>query len=92
MIAWFPLFENDMIYHSTDYLVEIMTEWYGNYRFSRKDDEKLFNSDMVLYFLDNYLQGKELPDNLIDRNVRIDYGKLRHLIIIKDQANTFRNL
>ena len=70
-----------MIPHPTEYLMEILTDWYGNYRFSKKDDVKLFNSDMVLYFFDNYLTGKELPDDLIDRNVRIDYGKLRHLII-----------
>ncbi|MCP5104942.1 MAG: AAA family ATPase, partial [bacterium] len=71
-----------MVNHSTDYLLGIMSQWYGNYRFSRKDDVKMFNSDMVLYFLDNYMTGKELPDDLIDRNVRIDYGKLRHLIIV----------
>ncbi|MCX6582340.1 MAG: AAA family ATPase [Candidatus Aminicenantes bacterium] len=74
-----------MIYHPTEYLLEIMTEWYGNYLFSEDDDEKLFNPDMVLYFLDNYMPQKELPKNLIDRNVRIDYGKLRYLILI-DQA------
>ena len=28
------------------------------------------------------MSGKELPDELIDMNVRIDYGKLRHLIIL----------
>jgi hypothetical protein len=71
-----------LITHPSDYLMEIMTQWYGNYRFSKKDDVRLFNSDMVLYFLDHYMKGKELPDDLIDRNVRIDYGKLRHLIIV----------
>jgi hypothetical protein len=70
------------IEHPTAHLVEIMTQWYGNYLFSRKDDVRLFNSDMVLYFIDNYMSGKELPDDMIDRNVRIDYGKLRHLIIV----------
>jgi hypothetical protein len=64
-----------------------MTQWYGNYLFSKKDDEKLFNSDMVLYFLDHYLPEKELPDHLIDRNVRIDYKKLRHLIIVEKGKN-----
>jgi hypothetical protein len=32
--------------------------------------------------MDNYLNRQKLPDNLIDRNVRIDYGKLWHLIIV----------
>ncbi len=73
-----------LIHHQTGTLdlLEIMTQWYGNYLFSKKDDVRLFNSDMVLYFLDNYMSEKELPDDLIDRNVRIDYGKLRHLIIV----------
>jgi len=73
---------NGLIQHPNDYLLEIMTQWYGNYLFSRKDDVRMFNSDMVLYFIDNYMPGKELPDDMIDGNVKIDYVKLRHLIII----------
>jgi len=73
---------NGRIAHSTGHLLEIMTEWYGNYLFSEDDDERLFNSDMILYFFDKYLTRKKLPDDLIDRNVRIDYGKLRHLITV----------
>lgn len=74
-----------MIFHPTEHLLEIMTEWYGNYIFSEDDNEKLFNPDMVLYFLDNYMPYNELPKNLIDKNVRIDYDKLKYLILI-DQA------
>jgi hypothetical protein len=75
-----------LIKHPTDYLLAVMTQWYGNYLFSKKDDVRLFNSDMVLYFLDNYMSGQELPEDLIDSNVRIDYVKLRHLIIlVRDQ-------
>jgi hypothetical protein len=62
-------------------LLEIMAQWYGNYRFSKKDQDKKFNADMVLYFFDQFISENELPENLIDRNVRIDYAKLRHLII-----------
>jgi hypothetical protein len=71
-----------LIKHPTDYLLALMTQWYGNYLFSEEDDVRLFNSDMVLYFIDNYLTRKKLPDDLIDMNVRTDYGKLRHLIIV----------
>ena len=71
-----------LIEDSTGDLLEIMGQWYDNYLFSEEDDVKLFNSDMVLYFINNYLSRKKLPDNLIDRNVRVDYGKLRHLVII----------
>ena len=43
------------IKHSTLYLMKIMTSWYGNYLFSEVDDERLYNSDMVLHFIDEYL-------------------------------------
>jgi hypothetical protein len=77
----------ELIKHPTGYLLDIMTQWYGNYQFCKNDDVKLFNSDMVLYFIDNYFTAKELPDDLIDNNVRIDYGKLRHLIVV-DRGKT----
>ena len=71
-----------LIEHPIDDLLDIMTQWYGNYLFSEDDDVKLFNSDMVLYFIDNYLTRKKLPKDLIDRNLRIDYRKLRHLVLV----------
>jgi hypothetical protein len=77
---------------NTDDLMTIIKEWYGNYLFSEDDDVRLLNSDMVLYFMDNYLNRKKLPKDLIDSNVKIDYGKLRHLIIVdkgKTKAPTF---
>ena len=77
----------ELVKHPTGYLLEIMTEWYGNYLFSEDDDVRLFNSDMILHFMDHYLAGEKLPKDLIDRNVRIDYGKLRYLVIVdRDKA------
>ncbi|MDQ1354282.1 MAG: hypothetical protein QG657_4591 [Acidobacteriota bacterium] len=73
---------NGVITQPTEFIMELMTEWYGNYRFSRKDNIDLYNPDMVLYFVNKCILGNEIPDDLIDRNVRIDYGKLRHLIIL----------
>jgi hypothetical protein len=70
------------IHHPTRHLLDIMTQWYGNYLFSEDDNTKMYNTDMVLYFIDNYMTRKDLPEDLIDRNVRVDYGKLRHLIIV----------
>jgi hypothetical protein len=86
MIEYYRL--NGLIQHPTDYLMNIITQWYGNYRFSKKDNVTIFNSDMILYFLDNYMPRSELPDDLIDMNVRIDYGKLRHLIMVDRDKTT----
>ena len=69
--------------HTTDELLEIMKPWYDNYCFAVKclADPPMYNSDMVLYFVDNYVRGKgELPGNMLDANIRSDYNKLRMLI------------
>jgi len=60
---------------------------YDNYAFSEKTDEKLYNSDMVLYFMNKYMMNGKIPNNLLDENVRIDYGKLRFLLTEKNKLN-----
>jgi hypothetical protein len=69
------------VHHQTDELMAILEEWYDHYLFCEEDDIRLFNADMVLYFFDHYLTRQKLPADLVDRNVRIDYGKLRYLIL-----------
>jgi hypothetical protein len=56
--------------------------WGGHYRFSPDTKSEVFNPAQVLYFLDDYFLNSRIPTDLIDRNVRIDYHKLRHLIIV----------
>ncbi|MCP5049234.1 MAG: AAA family ATPase, partial [bacterium] len=83
--------ENGKLEDSTPYLMGIMNSWYNNYCFSKWADTRLFNSDMVLYFIDKCIRTRHLPDNLIDRNVRIDYGKLRHLIMVDSEKGRLPN-
>jgi hypothetical protein len=82
---------NGVINHPTEYIMEIMTEWYGNYRFSWKDDVHMYNPDMILYFINKYFMGHGIPDELIDTNVRFDYGKLRHFIILDNKQTKTTN-
>ena len=67
--------------------LDIMREWYNGYRFSEETQDDLYNTDMVLYFLDESMPNKRGPRELIDTNVRIDYGKLRHLLTVNRQLN-----
>nr|WP_308758150.1 ATP-binding protein [uncultured Bacteroides sp.] len=68
---------------TVDGLVEIMKPWYDNYCFSEdRLEERMFNSDMTLYFLNSYLQLGKAPKMMIDNNIRTDYNKLRHLVQI----------
>lgn len=68
--------------HTTDELIEMMKPWYDNYCFSTEslDEPSMYNSDMVLYFMNRYLLNKRIPANMLDANIRTDYNKLRHLI------------
>ena len=64
-------------------LLEIMKPWYDNYCFSpQKLGERMYNSDMTLYFLNSYVQQQMPPISMVDNNIRTDYNKLRHLVQI----------
>ena len=68
-------------------VLEVMREWYDGYRFARSAQTDLYNTDMVLYYLKQVIPGGSIPDELIDANVRIDYGKLRHLLVANRRLN-----
>ena len=68
--------------HSIDEIIEIMKPWYDNYCFAQECYGKatMYNSNMVLYFVKNYIRHGEVPRDMIEDNIRIDYEKLRMLI------------
>lgn len=65
----------------------IVEEWYDHYVFSFDASAPIANSDMLLYFLQSLCGTGKPPRELIDHNVRIDYGKLRHLVQIDRSLN-----
>ncbi|WP_291542729.1 AAA family ATPase [Bacteroides sp.] len=69
-------------HHTVDELIEIMKPWYDNYCFAQKSygGTTMYNSNMVLYFVKNYILYGNAPDNMVEENIRIDYEKLRMLI------------
>ena len=69
-----------------DATLKVMREWYNGYRFARGAQGDLYNTDMVLYYLKHSVPNQPPPDDLIDVNVRIDYGKLRHLLVVNREA------
>ena len=64
-----------------------MREWYNGYRFSEEAEGIVYNTDMVLHYVKHSVPNKTGPRQLIDSNVRIDYGKLRHLLLTGRQLN-----
>ena len=70
-----------------DTALGLMREWYNGYRFAEEADVDMYNTDMVLYYLDHAIPNRSGPRDLIDTNVRIDYGKLRHLLVTGRRLN-----
>ncbi|MFO0761426.1 MAG: AAA family ATPase [Byssovorax sp.] len=54
--------------------------YYNGYLFSRDASERLFNPDMVLYFLKELSPPAGYPGDLLDINVRTDYGRIQRLM------------
>lgn len=60
-----------------------MKPWYDNYCFSKnalQTQSKVFNCDMVLYYLLNYMETGESPRQMIDPNTKTDYNKMKKLL------------
>ena len=62
-------------------LMPIIKENYDGYVFSDElednlEDYKMYNSNMTLYFLNNYIRLKKVPEKLVDINIISDYGKI----------------
>ena len=64
-------------------MIDEMKPWYDNYCFSKKALEtqsKVFNCDMVIYYLRNYMDYGQAPDQMIDPNTKTDYNKMKKLL------------
>ncbi|GAB6160998.1 ATP-binding protein [Desulfothermus naphthae] len=72
-----------------DEFFKIISAWYNGYSFNEDTTERVYNPDMIFYFLKQIMALKKLPRDLIDENVRIDYAKMRHLITVDRKVKTF---
>ena len=64
-------------------IIKEMKPWYDNYCFSEDallTQSKVFNCDMVLYYLRNYMSRGQSPKEMIDPNTKTDYNKMKKLI------------
>jgi hypothetical protein len=68
-------------------ILEQMALLYNGYNFCGSDAQKLFNSDMVMYFLKILALTGEPPEELLDENILSDYSKLQAILSL-DLAET----
>jgi len=73
-------------YYKLDIDKNILKEWYNNYKFNWRS-ESIYNTDMILYFINHYKINNEMPDEMIDMNVRSDYSKLRTIVYTNKKLN-----
>ena len=68
------------------YVEAMLTEmkpWYDNYCFAKeclKQDARVFNCDMVLYYIRQYMDSGHSPERMVDPNTKTDYNKLKKLL------------
>jgi hypothetical protein len=73
-----------------DALIAEMKPWYDGYCFSLDGidrDPRMFNCDMVTYYLIHYIEQGRPPKEMVDVNTRTDYTKLDKLIQLDSLDN-----
>ena len=64
-------------------MIADMKPWYDNYCFAEEalySQSRVFNCDMVLYYLRNYISTGNAPKEMIDPNTKTDYNKMKRLL------------
>ncbi|MDR3013721.1 MAG: AAA family ATPase [Chitinispirillales bacterium] len=61
-------------------LIEIdMEAYYNGYMFNEEGQNKVYNSQMILFLFNQILSTGKQPKHIVDTNLRTDYGRLRRL-------------
>ena len=85
--------EIDMPEEKQEEVFPIIKENYDGYIFSDEIDNnelnnyKLYNSNMTLYFLNEYCRLKEIPKKLVDINILSDYRKIEAFMDLCQNMN-----
>ena len=69
-----------------------MRKWYDGYLFNRRATQRIYNSDMVLYFLKSYKRYSKYPNEMLDTNISSDYSKLRRLFGLRNPVQNYEIL
>ena len=67
--------------------MKTMKKWYDGYKFARRGKNTMYNTDMVLHYMNKSDNSEYYPDNLIDDNCKGDYSKFKHFTTINNIAS-----
>lgn len=58
---------------------DVIKTQYNGYHFIRTDGESLYNSTILMYFLNDFCQHRQIPDYLTDLNLRTDLSWVKRI-------------
>lgn len=81
--------QNNILTGDIETMITEMKPWYNNYCFARMalDNDRVFNCDMTLYYLRNQTDFHRAPEEMVDKNIRTDYSKLKMLARIDHDSS-----
>ena len=60
----------------------VCLEWFDNYRFGDCSAPPVANTTLVLNLFEQIVNGGKWPKDYVDKNLRTDYAKIRHLVTL----------
>lgn len=70
----------------------VLRRYYNGYLFNKDAKDRVFNSDMVLYYVSEHRSVQKAPEQLIDTNVSSDYNKIANLFTLKNKDRNLKIL
>lgn len=84
--------EQDISKEKQELLLPLLKENYDGYIFSMYGNESVYNSNMCLFLLSQYIRLKRIPEDLVDSNIASDYSKLGGMLDICEGDNKMQIL
>ena len=69
---------------------EIFRDNYNGYLFSSRGLNKVFNSTLVMYYLQNYLPKKHSPESLVDTNLNQSSSTIESIVGLKNRESNYK--
>jgi hypothetical protein len=66
-------------HNGADALLNDLEKLYGGYQFCKEGESRLFNSEMVSYYLNSCFWTGKPPEDVVDRNIYSDFSNLKNI-------------
>ncbi|GHU71047.1 hypothetical protein FACS189413_12240 [Bacteroidia bacterium] len=70
------------------YITIDMKAYYDGYLFHKDGAHSVYNPAMILYFFEQIIRRRQPPENIVDLNMQMDYGRLRRLFKNENNRET----